>query len=99
MPGDGPGQVGFGPYEFDLVRGELRKHGTRVRAQRQPVELLRALLERPGQIVTREELKQRLWPTGLHVEFERSLNRSVNKLGDLLCDNAARPKCANDTYI
>ncbi len=82
----------FGPFEFEATSGRLRKYGTSLPAQRQPLELLRALLEKPGQVVTREELRQRLWPTGLHVEFERSLNRCVNKLRTLLSDRASKPR-------
>jgi DNA-binding winged helix-turn-helix (wHTH) protein len=84
--------LSFGPFAFDLHRRELRKHEVRIRLQHQPMELLQALLESPGEVVTREELRRRLWPEGLNVDFERNLNRCVNKLREALCDDAGSPR-------
>jgi len=84
--------LSFGPFAFDLHRRELRKHEVRIRLQHQPMELLQALLESPGEVVTREELRRRLWPNGLHVDFERNLTRCVNKLREALCDDAGSPR-------
>src|SRR6185312_3349319 len=67
-------QVRFGVFELDLDARELRKRGTRIKIQDQPFQLLAALLERPGQIVTREELKGRIWPEDTFVDFDLGLN-------------------------
>ena len=64
----------FSVFELDARAGELRKFGTRMPLQRQPLQVLMALLERPGQIVTREELRKLLWPAEIFVDFEHSLN-------------------------
>ncbi len=64
------GQVRFGAFEVDLRTGEVRKHGLRVRLQDQPLQVLAALIERPGEIVTREELVRRLWADGTVVDYE-----------------------------
>lgn len=82
----------FGVFEVDLDSGELRKFGTRVKLQQQPFELLIALLEKPGQLVTREELRARLWPEDVYVSFDDSLNRSINKLRSVLGDQADSPR-------
>ncbi len=72
--------VRFGVYEADLVSGELRKHGTRIRLQEKPFQVLALLLERAGEMVTREELRERLWPGDTFVDFDHGLNTAVNKL-------------------
>jgi len=82
----------FGLYEIDLVSGELRKEGTRVRLQEQPFQVLAMLLERPGDIVTREEMRTRLWPGDTFVDFDHGLNTAVNKLREALGDAAANPR-------
>lgn len=92
MSAVGQQYLSFGPFALDLHRRELRKHAVRIRLQHQPMELLQALLESPGAVVTREELCGRLWPEGLHVDFERNLNRCVNKLREALCDSADQPR-------
>src|SRR5207244_5931501 len=79
-------------FEVDFRSGELRKHGSRLRLQDQPFQLLRLLLERPGELVTREELKQKLWPADTFVDFDDGLNTAVKKLRDTLGDSAERPK-------
>lgn len=82
----------FGQYEVDVRAHELRKNGTRVRLQEQPFQVLLALLEAPGEIVTREQLRQRLWPEGTFVEFDHALNTAVKKIRAALCDNACIPR-------
>jgi len=86
--------VRFGPFEADLRAGELRKHGMKLKLVGQPFEVLAMLLERPGQLVTREELRARLWPTDTFVDFDHGLNAAVNKLRDALSDSAEKP-----TYV
>lgn len=81
----------FGVYEVDLRRGELRKHGTRVKVQGKPFQVLTVLLERPGEVVAREELRERLWPADTYVEFDDGLNAAVKKLRAALNDSAGRP--------
>ncbi len=82
----------FGTFEVDLRARELRKDGIRIRLQDQPFEILVAMLERPGEIVTREELRQRLWPAGTFVDFEHSLNAAVKRLRGALGDDADNPR-------
>jgi cholera toxin transcriptional activator len=85
-------RVLFGPFEVDLHSGELRKHGCRIKIQQQPLKILGLLLERPGELITREELRRRLWANGLHLDFEHGLNRSINKLRRALLDTADSPR-------
>jgi DNA-binding winged helix-turn-helix (wHTH) protein len=82
----------FGAYEADLRSGELRKHGLRIKIQEKPFQILALLLERPGEVVTREELRQRLWPADTFVDFDHGLNSAINKLRDALGDTAANPR-------
>jgi TolB-like protein/DNA-binding winged helix-turn-helix (wHTH) protein/Tfp pilus assembly protein PilF len=82
----------FGAYEADLLSGELRKHGKRVRLQSQPFQLLAMLLERPGDLVTREEICQKLWPADTFVDFDHSLGTAINKIREVLNDSAAEPR-------
>jgi DNA-binding winged helix-turn-helix (wHTH) protein len=84
--------VQFGPFELERSAGELRKLGTRIRLQPKPMQLLCALLERPGQIVTRDELKARLWPDDTFVDFDSGLNTAVNRLRIALGDSAEQPR-------
>ena len=81
----------FGVFEADLSAGELRKQGRLIRLQQLPFELLRCLLVSPGAIVTREALRQQLWPADVVVGFDQSLNKSMTKLRDALGDSAASP--------
>lgn len=83
--------VRFGPFETNLLTGEMRKYGIRVRLGGQPTEILTALLETPGEIVTREELRRRLWADDTFVEFENGLNNAVKKLRSVLGDSAGKP--------
>jgi|SRR5882672_475488 len=85
-------RVRFGAYEVDLHTHELWKHGTRIKLVGQPFEILAVLISRPGQLVTREELRTELWPGDTFVDFNHGLNAAVNKLRDALCDSAEDPK-------
>src|SRR5215471_19563875 len=82
----------FGAFELDLHSGELRKQGVRLRLQGKAFRLLQALLERPGDVVTREELQQRLWPAGVFVETESGLNTAANRLRLTLGDSPESPR-------
>jgi DNA-binding winged helix-turn-helix (wHTH) protein/tetratricopeptide (TPR) repeat protein len=82
----------FGVFQADLATGELYKQGRLVRVQQQPFEILRALLEQPGELVTRDALRQRIWGSNITVDFDQSLNKSVTKLRDALGDHAASPR-------
>jgi len=84
--------VRFGAFEVDLVSGELRKNGTRIRLQEQPFRVLAMLLERPGEMVSREDLHSKLWPGDTFVDFDHGLNTAVNKLREALGDAAANPR-------
>jgi eukaryotic-like serine/threonine-protein kinase len=82
----------FGAYEVDLRSGELYKHGIRMKLQDQPFQVLAVLLERPGEIVTRDELRQKLWPADTFVDFDTGLNSAIKKLRDVLGDSAEEPR-------
>src|SRR5262245_40798912 len=82
----------FGSFELDLRSRDLRNGSTRMRLQEQPFEILRLMLERAGDVVTREELRQRLWPDGTFVDFEHSLNAAIKRLRAALGDDADNPK-------
>ena len=92
MPGLVASQTRFGPFTFDVRTGELLKGGTRIKVPDQSIEILRTLLERPGELVTREELCQRLWPDNTFVDFEHGLNAAVRRLRDVLGDSADAPR-------
>ncbi|MBZ5728726.1 MAG: winged helix-turn-helix domain-containing protein [Acidobacteriia bacterium] len=87
-----PGFLCFGVYQFEPSSGELRKHGVRVRLEGQPVAVLAILLERPGELITREELEKKLWPADTFVDFEHSLNAAVRRLRAALNDSAGTPR-------
>jgi DNA-binding winged helix-turn-helix (wHTH) protein len=82
----------FGLYEADVRSGELRKNGVKQKIQGQPFEVLVALLQRPREVVTREELRARLWPEDTFVDFDHSLNTAINKVRDVLGDTAGNPR-------
>src|SRR5271156_271559 len=86
------GRFRFGVFELDLRAGELHKHGLRVRLQQQPLQVLAALLEHPGEVVTREELQKKLWPADTFVDFDHGLNKAINKIRDALGDSADSPR-------
>src|SRR5438552_14735378 len=83
--------VRFGAFELYLETGELRKHGVRVKLQGKPFHILSALIENPGHVVTREELRSRLWLADTFVDFESGLNTAVNRLRVALGDSAENP--------
>ena len=83
--------VRFGAFEADVQTGELRKDGVKLKFSGQPFQVLAILLERPGQVVTREELQKRLWPDTF-VDVERNLNTAVNKIREVLGDSAENPR-------
>jgi TolB-like protein/DNA-binding winged helix-turn-helix (wHTH) protein/Tfp pilus assembly protein PilF len=82
----------FGTYEFDLRSGELRKHGIRIKLQEQPCQILAILLEHRGEMVTREQLQHRLWPSDTFVDFDHSLNTAVMRLREALSDSSENPR-------
>jgi DNA-binding winged helix-turn-helix (wHTH) protein len=82
----------FGVFELDLNAGELRKSGVKLRLQGQPFQVLALLLERAGEVVTREELQQKLWPSDTFVDFDHSLNTAINKVREVLGDSASSPR-------
>jgi DNA-binding winged helix-turn-helix (wHTH) protein/TolB-like protein/Flp pilus assembly protein TadD len=87
-----PSKVSFGPFTVNLDSGELRNDGHRIRLQAQPFQILEAFLERPNELITREELQRRVWPEGTFVDFDQGLNKAINKLRDALCDTADTPR-------
>jgi TolB-like protein/DNA-binding winged helix-turn-helix (wHTH) protein/Tfp pilus assembly protein PilF len=87
-----PARLRFGLFELDLRAGELRKHGLRVRLQEQPFQILAMLLERPGEVVTREELQKKLWPADTFVDFDHGLNKAISKIREALGDSAESPR-------
>ncbi len=82
----------FAVFEVDLAAGELRKNGARIRLQEQPFQVLAALLENAGQVVTRDELREKIWPADTFVDFDHSLNTAVNKIRESLGDSASNPR-------
>src|SRR3954452_17971956 len=82
----------FGAFEADAATGELRRQGLRIKLNAQPFQVLLMLLERPGELVTREEIRQRLWPADTFVDFDHSLNTVINKLRETLGDSASNPR-------
>ena len=87
-----PSKLAFGPFEFDPGSGELFRHGPRVRLASQPGKVLDALVDRPGELVTREYLRKRLWPGVASGDFEHGLNAAINKLHETLGDVANQPR-------
>src|SRR5262245_7545210 len=88
----GPRLIRFGVFELDVRTGELRRSGVRVDLQDQPLKVLECLLERPGTLGTREELRMRLWPSDTFIDFEQGLNAAVRRLRDALADSAETPR-------
>lgn len=82
----------FGTFEVDVRAGELRKQGKRIKVQDQPFQVLTVLLQRPGDVVTREELRSQIWPEDTFVDFDNSLNTAINKLREALGDSADNPR-------
>src|SRR5579863_1180067 len=84
--------VRFGTFEVSLQSGEVRKGGLRIRVQQQPMKLLEILLEHPGEVVTREELRSRVWPSESFGDFDQALNIAIGKLRSALGDSAESPR-------
>src|SRR5262249_15791169 len=81
----------FGIFEADIRAGELRKQGVRIKLQDQPFQVLAVLLQRPGDVVTREQFRSKIWPEDTFVDFDNSLNTAINKLREALGDSADNP--------
>jgi DNA-binding winged helix-turn-helix (wHTH) protein len=90
-PPSGPRFVRFGPFQVDQQRQEVTKNGSRLKLQGKVYQVLVALLEKPGEVVTREELRQRLWPADTHVNYDANVNTTVNKLRQVLGDSTDKP--------
>ena len=84
--------VRFGPFELDVRLGELQHNGRKVILNQQPLQLLLALLEQPGELVSREDLVKRLWPDGTFVDYEHGVNSAVNRIREALGDTASNPR-------
>src|SRR6266849_2306131 len=82
----------FGVFEVDVRAGEVRKQGVRIKLQDQPFQVLAVLLQRPGEVITREELRNQNWPVDTFVDFDNSLNTAINKLREALGDSADNPR-------
>ena len=82
----------FGAFEADATTGELRRNGVLVKLNAQPFQVLSMLLERPGQLLTREEISRELWPGGTFVDYEHGVNSAVNRIREALGDSASRPR-------
>jgi DNA-binding winged helix-turn-helix (wHTH) protein len=98
QPATNPRVVSFGLFELDLEARELRKSGIRIKLQEQPLQILAMLLERPGSIVTRDELKKELWSEDTFVDFDLSLNSAVKKLRQALNDDSENPRYIETLY-
>src|SRR5436305_10926933 len=90
--------VRFGVFELDRQARELRRSGVKIKLQDQPYEILSVLLDRPGEIVTREELQKRLWPADTFVDFDLSLNSAIKKLRQALNDDSGSPRFIETLY-
>ena len=86
------GKIQFGVYELDRDAAELRKHGVLIRLQEQPFRVLAILAGRPGEIITREELQEQIWGKDTFVDFDQSLNKAVNRVREVLHDDAGHPQ-------
>src|ERR1700719_5354038 len=90
-PPSGARFMRFGPFQVDQQRQEVSKNGSRLKLQGKVYQVLVALLEKPGEVVTREELRQRLWPADTHVNYDANVNTTVNKLRQALGDSSDKP--------
>ena len=90
-PPSGPRFMRFGPFQVDQQRQEVTKNGSRLKLQGKVYQVLVALLDKPGEVVTREELRQRLWPADTHVNYDANVNTTVNKLRQALGDSTEKP--------
>lgn len=82
----------FGPFELDVRSGELRKHGIRLQLREQPVRILLLLLDHPGEMVLRTDIRDKLWPNETMVEFDPAINNAVRRLRDALGESAEKPR-------
>src|SRR3989441_415746 len=87
-----PGTVGVGGFALDFKASELRKQGTQDKLQEQPFQILQVLLQRPGELVTREELQQKIWPSDTFVDFDHGLYNAIKRLREALGDSAETPR-------
>jgi DNA-binding winged helix-turn-helix (wHTH) protein len=86
-----PRYIRFGPFQIDQQREEVTQNGTRLKLQGKVYQVLLALLEKPGEVVTREELRQRMWPAEIQVNYDANVNTTVNKLRQTLGDSSDKP--------
>src|SRR5207244_12090675 len=91
--------IRFGEFTADLEAQDLFRNGSKVRLQGQPFEILAVLLERPGRVVTREELRRRLWPSDTFVDFEHGPNAAVNRLREAFGDSAEEPRRSEERRV
>ncbi len=84
--------IRFGPFQVDQQRQEVSKNGVRLKLQGKVYQVLLALIEKHGEVVTREELRARLWPADTHVNYDANVNTTVNKLRQALCDSSDKPE-------
>src|SRR4029077_5635078 len=84
--------IRFDDYELDRGSGELRRNGVLVKLQEQPFQILQLLVERPGQVVTRDELRQKIWPSNTFVDFDHGINNAIKRLRAALNDSAEKPR-------
>src|ERR1700756_2763579 len=84
-------RVRFGSFEIDEIAGELRRDGVKIRLQEQPFQILQILLERPGEVITREDLRKRVWPSDTFVDFDHGINNAIKRLREALGDPAETP--------
>jgi DNA-binding winged helix-turn-helix (wHTH) protein/Tol biopolymer transport system component len=92
VPATTSGRLRVGEFEVDLRCGEVRRNGDKIKLQQRPFQIFAVLLTRPGEVVTREEIRQNLWPADTFVDFEHSINTAVNKLREALGDDAENPR-------
>ena len=85
-------KISFGAFEADLKSGDLRRKGIRLRLPEQPFKVLVILLERAGEVVTREDLRRQIWPNDVFVDFDQGLNKAINKVREVLGDSANNPR-------
>src|SRR5665213_2791498 len=82
----------FGVFEADTATGELRRQGVRIKLNTQPFQILAMLLERPGELLTREQISRELWPDGTFVDYEHGVNSAINRIREALADTASNPR-------
>jgi DNA-binding winged helix-turn-helix (wHTH) protein len=84
--------IRFGDFELDATAGELYRHGNKLKLQEQPLQVLQILLEHPGNVVSRDELQRRIWPSDTFVDFDHGINNAIKRLREVLCDSAESPR-------